>query len=128
LISQEGWLIPGVIIVATLATPGCFSIIYIHYRQVNVRPLKGCAQGIGSGRETIMRYLYVYDPNRAIVTDQRDVSALGDSEIELLKIDLLVGSHYPLEVLDSAIDAMPFQFGSANAAIATPRLTRAQRN
>jgi len=54
-----------------------------------------------------MRYIYVYDPTRATVTDRRDVSAFTDSEIELLKIDLLVGSHYPLEVLDSAIDGAP---------------------
>jgi hypothetical protein len=67
-----------------------------------------------------MRYLYVYDPNRAIVTDQRDVSALSDSEIELLKIDLLVGSHYPLEVLDSAIDGMPFQFSRSGRANPIP--------
>lgn len=117
--------------VRPLSTPGFATGIYIRYREVNFRPLKGFAQGIGSGRETIMRYLYVYDPNQAAVTDQRDVSAFTDSEIELLKINLLVASLYPLEVLDSAIDGTPLQFGQlgrANTPIATPSLTSAKRN
>lgn len=67
-----------------------------------------------------MRYLYVYDPTSAAVTDKRDVSALVDSDVELLKIDLILRSHFPLEVLDSAIDGMPSAFGQASNAN-TPR-------
>lgn len=63
-----------------------------------------------------MRYLYVYDPTNARVTDKRDVSALPDSDVELLKIDLILRSHFPLEVMDSAIEGMPTAFVQPNSA------------
>jgi hypothetical protein len=54
-----------------------------------------------------MRYLYVYNPHKSQVIDKQDVGGLSDAEIELRKIDMILRTQYPLEVLDSEADGPP---------------------
>jgi hypothetical protein len=54
-----------------------------------------------------MRYLYVYNPYASQIIDKQDVTGLAESDVELRKIDMILSTKFPLEVLDSEADGAP---------------------
>lgn len=65
-----------------------------------------------------MRYLYVYDPDEREFVDFRDITNCSLDEREMLRLEMMSATRFPLEVLDSLEDGFPSSasFGACLAA------------
>lgn len=55
----------------------------------------------------MVRYLYIYNPDDCAFVEFHDVTHCSSDEIELLRLELITTSPFPLEVLDSLQDRFP---------------------